>query len=512
MRRIVGTLTGNFDAATLGKNLPGVGMRGVVNAGVGQAIYGREAGSFGRAWVSSLAGDLAAVGANAVGKLSAGPYSPSNILGHAAVGAAAARMRGQDPWAGAIGAGMASIINPTLDRAIGGPDGMGWGADPASAQYNQQLTLQLSSTLAAGAVLAAARQEYLTAMQAAHNETVNNYLTQENIKAKYERLAQAKTDKERQNIEREFKQISQENDVEAVDRKSKWIKQEKALWQQREHLVRRLGGPWNEEVKTTIKGEIVGIDRQLVLTERSLLNQGYRDREGLVALSQDLNQPEHIRQEALRNIEMIDGDLRFAQVVDKYHGPAITAVTLVHPLGRAASWGSLFVKGLLPRAMVTTAAKEAAIGALVSGAVDTSAQLFKGEEFRYGQTVAAMINGALFANYASSSVWKNAVIGGTVNLNNTIATNQIYDKRKSLGMAFTIGGAFSGFGTYIGNRFIIYSSNNAPAYIAGERNPYPAKGGELIKQFISESHSFMRLDDKLSNTNLDNPSQQGEIK
>ena len=170
------TITGNFDATTLGKNLVGIGMRGVVNAGVGQAVYGREAGSFGRAWVSSLAGDLAAVGANAVGKLSAGPYSPSNILGHAAVGAAAARMRGQDPWAGAIGAGMASIINPTLDRAIGGPDGMGWGADPASAQYNQQLTLQLSSTLAAGAVLAATRQEYLTAMQAAHNETINNYL------------------------------------------------------------------------------------------------------------------------------------------------------------------------------------------------------------------------------------------------------------------------------------------------------------------------------------------------
>ena len=61
MRQIVGPLTGNFDAATLGKNLPGVGMRGVVNAGVGQAIYGREAGSFSRTWVFSLAGDLAAV-------------------------------------------------------------------------------------------------------------------------------------------------------------------------------------------------------------------------------------------------------------------------------------------------------------------------------------------------------------------------------------------------------------------------------------------------------------------
>lgn len=97
-------------------------------------------------------------------------------------------MRGQNPWAGATGAGMASIINPTLDRVIGGTDGMDWGTDPVSAQYNQQLTLQLSSTLTTGTVLAAARQEYLTAMQAAHNETVNNYLTQENIEEKQARL------------------------------------------------------------------------------------------------------------------------------------------------------------------------------------------------------------------------------------------------------------------------------------------------------------------------------------
>ena len=71
------------------------------------------------------------------------------------------------------------------------------GSDLASAQYNQQLTLPLSSTLAAGTILAAAHQEYFSAMQAAHNKTVNNHLAQENIKVKHTRLARAKTAEER---------------------------------------------------------------------------------------------------------------------------------------------------------------------------------------------------------------------------------------------------------------------------------------------------------------------------
>ena len=60
----------------------------------------------------------------------------------------------------------------------------------------------------------------------------------------------------------------------------------------------------------------MGIDRQLLRTEQQLLGQVYRDRAGLIALSQDMTQPESVRQEALRNVKMIDGDLRFAQIVD----------------------------------------------------------------------------------------------------------------------------------------------------------------------------------------------------
>ena len=168
-------LTGNFNAETLGKNLLGIGARGIVNAGVGQAVYGDEAGRFGDAFLSSVVADLAAVGANALGK-QAPVHSPQNVLGHAAVGAAAAHLRGQDPLSGAIGGASAAILNPWLDQAIGGEDGAGWGADPATASRAQGMTLQLASMVTGAGIAAAADKDPLVAMGAAHNETVNNYL------------------------------------------------------------------------------------------------------------------------------------------------------------------------------------------------------------------------------------------------------------------------------------------------------------------------------------------------
>jgi filamentous hemagglutinin len=109
-------IVGSFSADTFGQNLAGMAARGVVNAGVNTAIYG---GRFGDAFKSSLVSDLAAVGANAVG-LSTDTRSPENIIGHAAVGALAAQLKGQDALSGAIGGAGAAIVNPLLDQAIGG--------------------------------------------------------------------------------------------------------------------------------------------------------------------------------------------------------------------------------------------------------------------------------------------------------------------------------------------------------------------------------------------------------
>ena len=166
-------IVGNFNAGTFGQNLLGIGARGVVNAGVSTAIYG---GSFGDAFKSSVVGDMAAVGANAVG-ISTDVHSLENIGGHALIGAAAAKLQGKDAVAGAMGGATAAIVNPFLDLAIGGADGSGWGADPETAQQWRFGTLQLASMATAAGIASATGKEGMTAALAAQNETVNNWLT-----------------------------------------------------------------------------------------------------------------------------------------------------------------------------------------------------------------------------------------------------------------------------------------------------------------------------------------------
>ncbi len=165
-------IVGNFNADTFGQNLLGIGARGVVSAGVNSTIYG---GSFGDAFKASVVGDLAAVGANAVG-ISTDVHSLENIGGHALIGAAAAKLQGKDAVAGAMGGATAAIVNPFLDLAIGGADGSGWGADPETAQKWRFGTLQLASMATAAGIASATGKEGMTAALAAQNETVNNWL------------------------------------------------------------------------------------------------------------------------------------------------------------------------------------------------------------------------------------------------------------------------------------------------------------------------------------------------
>ncbi|MFA7293735.1 MAG: DUF637 domain-containing protein, partial [Rhodocyclaceae bacterium] len=200
-------IVGNFNADTFAQNLGGIAARGVVNAGVNTAMYG---GSFGDAFKSSVVGDLAAVGANAVGQ-GTNALSVGNILGHAAVGCAAAAANGKDCAAGAIGGAGAAIVNPLLDQAIGGSDGAGWGSTPETAQQMQTATLQLGSMAVSAATAAALGKDGMTAALVAQNETVNNFLTKENIEAKQARLAAAKTLEERAAIVKEYIGVSTDN-------------------------------------------------------------------------------------------------------------------------------------------------------------------------------------------------------------------------------------------------------------------------------------------------------------
>jgi filamentous hemagglutinin len=160
-----GSRLASFNFDTLGQNLGGMAARGVVNAGVNQLVYGKEAGSFGNAFRNSLVADLAAVGANAVGQKT-DVLSVENIAGHAALGAAAARLTGKDAVAGAIGGIGGAVVNPLIDPYTN------------TLQGNDLMVAHLAaSMLASGAVANALGRDGITAANAAQNETLNNWLT-----------------------------------------------------------------------------------------------------------------------------------------------------------------------------------------------------------------------------------------------------------------------------------------------------------------------------------------------
>jgi hypothetical protein len=249
-------IVGSFNADTFGQNLVGMAARGVVNAGVNTAIYG---GRFGDAFKSSLVSDLAAVGANAVG-LSSNTLSPENIIGHAAVGAVAAQLKGQDAWSGAIGGAGAAIVNPLLDQAIGGADGSGWGNDPPSAQQMQSATLQLGSMALSGGVAAALGKDGMTAALAAQNETVNNFLTKENILQKQARLAQARTNEEKTALAKDYIGVSNDNRNRAFSDLKSTVTVDVDLEQKRAELQNILTGPLTPALRADVLNSISEIN------------------------------------------------------------------------------------------------------------------------------------------------------------------------------------------------------------------------------------------------------------
>ena len=479
-------LTGNFNAETLGRNLVGIGARGLVNAGVGQVVYGSEAGRFSDAFVASVTGDLAAMGANAVGQY-APKYSPQNVLGHAAVGAAAARLRGQDALAGAIGGASAAIVNPLLDQAIGGEAGSGWGADPVSASQAQSLTLQLASVATGASIAAAAERDHLVAMGAAHNETINNYLTRENILDKQARLAAARDAAERRATNQDFGRTSLKNDSELVGNAQAYFKEVGKLSAQREKYVNQLVGPLTEEATTRIKEQIVNIDRQIMQSGQNWLSQAMRDRQGLVALSEDTSQSEAIRQEARHNIKMIDRDIHYARILDEHFWTvALSAASL--PLG-----GS----------MAPSALTRVALSSGLGGGFYSLGQTIKGEPIRPAELLVNMATAGLGGSFASKVWWVNAPIGGAVNAANTWAANQIYNEDKSVEGAFWVGAAATGLGTWLRPRVTKASSDILSFLIGGtaSTNPYlapwmqkaPNLAGEAAEQIIPGLSSAINI-------------------
>jgi hypothetical protein len=154
-------------ATQLTDKLIGYTVRAGVTAGVNQMVYGKDAGSFGNAFVQSFVASGAAdaarfIGDNTgLGKPLGEMGSPGHVLAHAVLGCAGAALSGRDCASGAIGGGMSAFVGSVL------PDAQG---------DTQRALMAGSLTFAGGAMAQALGYDGVTAAQAATNEALNNRL------------------------------------------------------------------------------------------------------------------------------------------------------------------------------------------------------------------------------------------------------------------------------------------------------------------------------------------------
>lgn len=176
-----GSRLAGFNLDNLGQNLGGMALRGVVNAGVNQLVYGKEAGSFGTAFANSVVGDLSAMGANAIGQTWGGGENPFvQTIAHAGLGATAAKLTGRDVTAGALGGATESVLGNLVDLST---DAQGNYTDATRGLYT------LGVVTLGGMISAATGHDALTAMQAAQNAAQNNRLATQAEKDRIKQLA-----------------------------------------------------------------------------------------------------------------------------------------------------------------------------------------------------------------------------------------------------------------------------------------------------------------------------------
>lgn len=248
-----GAKLANFSLDTLGTNLSGMALRGVATAGVNNAING---GSFGTAFKNSVVSDLAAVGANAVGQKTE-VLSVENVGSHAALGAAAAKLSGNDAVAGGIGGATAALLNPLLDPYTSQTDATDRTVEHVAA-----------TMLASGAIANVFGRDGKTAANAAQNETLNNYLTANQLPKKKSELDSAKTPTEQQNVLQKYTQLSWENDARAANAVNSGVMATATLEQDRadlQHLMQNAGD--NPGLKQEIQTNINRIDALLSIPE-----------------------------------------------------------------------------------------------------------------------------------------------------------------------------------------------------------------------------------------------------
>jgi hypothetical protein len=175
---------------TLGDRIVDYTLRAGISTGVGQAVYGDEAGSFGTALVESFVASASAEAASFIGSVGQNPdilpvdVSPDllpalKVAAHGLGGCAAAAAGGHDCGAGALGGAVAATVNPLLDQFT---------SDDSLKTRNGQLGV--ATTAVTGVIAAGLGAEVDTAIRAAQNETFNNYLRSSQKTALLDELAE----------------------------------------------------------------------------------------------------------------------------------------------------------------------------------------------------------------------------------------------------------------------------------------------------------------------------------
>jgi filamentous hemagglutinin family protein len=160
-----------FDWDRFTWNLWGMAGRGVVTAGVNRMVYGGD-GRMGDSFMQSFVGDLSAMGASYIGTTWGGGRDPlMQTVAHAGLGCAAASAVGKDCTAGAIGGLSESVLGNVVDHFGGLPVTQSGYTTATQALYT-------GGALVFADILAdAADRDIGTAMGAAQNAAVNNYLS-----------------------------------------------------------------------------------------------------------------------------------------------------------------------------------------------------------------------------------------------------------------------------------------------------------------------------------------------
>ena len=189
--QVGGVLKTGQTATELTDKLIGYTVRAGLSASVNQAVYGKQSGSFGDAFVNSFAASASADAAKFIGdntgagKALGEMASASHVLAHAALGCAAAALGGKDCASGAIGGATSALIGSLL------PDPQGQG---------ERALMAGALTFAGGAMAQVAGYDGVTAAQAAQNEALNNRLLHRNETLALQRLQEGNSAEERQRL------------------------------------------------------------------------------------------------------------------------------------------------------------------------------------------------------------------------------------------------------------------------------------------------------------------------